>query len=112
VNTAFVKDAQGRPVGLDWTVHNDGGAPSVEYVVERNPKSGEVKVKRKSRRRPPEEHKPMGPPRKAKCGKGHDLEIHGRQIFTKDGKKNGRDCNVCRRERQRVGNKESAGAFQ
>lgn len=37
------------------------------------------------------------------CSRGHDLAEHGRQLFTKDGKKNGRECRECKRARQRVG---------
>ena len=42
-----------------------------------------------------------GPSRKNLCKRKHDLDIYGIQLYTKDGRKNGRDCLLCRRERGR-----------
>lgn len=38
----------------------------------------------------------------SKCKRGHDMAVYGRQLFTSDGKKNGRECRECKRLRQRV----------
>jgi hypothetical protein len=107
MSTTYVRDHQGRPVGLDWTVHSDGRSDGDLQVVAERQSTGEVKVKMKrtpkSRRKPPEEHKPMGRPPQETCSQGHDMAKHGRQIFTRDGRKNGRECTECKRERQRVG---------
>lgn len=42
-----------------------------------------------------------GPQRKDTCKNGHDLDKYGFQLYTKDGRKNGRDCTICRKDRGR-----------
>lgn len=40
-----------------------------------------------------------GPPKRTHCKNGHDLAVTGKQLFTKDGRKNGRACTQCYADR-------------